>query len=417
MIIDNTVMEKQNISDGEVFAALDRSVAGIGKASRILLIPPDITRLHSLAGMISFFYYNRLKNECEIDILPALGTHDPMTAQEVREFFGEEFKIINHNWRSDVVKIGEIPASFMSEVSGGQMNSSVSVEVNRRVVNFSYDLIISIGQVVPHEVAGMSNYTKNILVGCGGKAMIDASHMLGAISGIEQVMGEDFSPARKMFDYAEEHFLSALPIIYVMTVTSAEMDKINLHGLYIGRGREIFNMAVKRSQEKNITYLGAPVKKIVVYLEPKEYKSTWLGNKAIYRSRMAIADRGELIILAPGVEKFGEDKEIDLIIRRYGYIGREKILRLRETERPLRENLSAAAHLIHGSPDGRFDVIYAAGGLSRNEMENVGYRHGNPGELMNFYNPSKLRDGYNIDSNGNKFYYISKPALGLWSVK
>lgn len=383
---------------------------------KVLILPPDYTRMYSGAGILTKMYYDCLKDRCTVDIMPALGTHEPMTRGECEAFFGKDVpfeKILVHSWRSDVVKIGEVPAEFVSEVSDGLVKDSIDVEVNRRIVDKSYDLIISIGQVVPHEVVGMANYSKNIFVGCGGSSMINSSHMLGAFYGMERVMGRDFSPVRRVFDYAEQHFLKDVPLMYVLTVTTNDGDKTNIHGLFIGRARELFEMAVEQSREKNLTKVDAPLKKVVVNLDPREFKSTWLGNKAIYRTRMAIANGGELIILAPGIKKFGEDAENDRLIRKYGYVGRERVLELVRENADLRENLSVAAHLIHGSSDGRFKITYAAENMSPEEITSVNYSYMPYHKAYELY--GNLKDGmHNI--NGEQIYYISNPALGLWTV-
>ena len=413
------VRSEKGLSDTELLDALRESVAG-KELRKVLLLPPDFTRMYSGAGRITAAYYEMLKDFCEVDILPALGTHEPMTEAECREFFGENVpfeKILVHNWRTDVVKLGEVPAEFVSEVSEGLVRSTIDVEVNRRIVDPSYDLVISIGQVVPHEVVGMANYSKNVFVGCGGSSMINSSHMLGAFYGMERVMGKDFSPVRRVFDYAEENYLKDVPLMYVLTVTTNDNDNVRIHGLFIGRERSFFEQAVGLSQEKNLTYLDKPLQKVVVYLEEKEFKSTWLGNKAVYRTRMAIADGGELIILAPGVKKFGEDDENDRLIRKYGYVGREKVLKLTEENEDLQNNLSVAAHLIHGSSDGRFSITYATAHLSREEVEGAGFQYWDLTDASKRYDVNRLCDGYNTLADGEEIFYISNPALGLWACR
>jgi len=407
------------ITDSVLSEALKKSLEG-RKLSKILLLPPDLTRLHSYAGKITAMYYNLLKGKCQVDIMPALGTHDAMTEEECLEFFGPDVpyeSIIPHKWRTDIVKIGQIPSDYVKEVSGGLIDYSIDVEVNKRLLDSTYDLIISIGQVVPHEVVGMANYTKNILVGCGGSTIINKSHFLGAVYGMERMMGRDHSPVRKVFDYAEERFLAELPMMYVLTVTTAHRNDVNLEGLFIGRERELFEEAVALSQEKNLIFLDKPLKKVVVYLDEREFKSTWLGNKSIYRTRMAIADNGELIILAPAVRKFGEDDEIDKLIRKYGYVGRLKILEYYKKNDDLKNNLSAAAHLIHGSSDGRFNITYSTQKLSREEVESVNFKYLPLQETLKRYNPEKLKDGFNILEDGEEIFYISNPALGLWAYR
>jgi nickel-dependent lactate racemase len=371
-----------------------------------------------MAGKITKMYYDLLNISCAVDIMPALGTHDPMTVEECEEMFGDipYDKFIVHDWKNDVIRLGEVPADFVGDVSEGLFNKSIPVEVNKRIIEGGYDLIISVGQVVPHEVAGMANYSKNIFVGCGGNSMINSSHMLGAVYGMERIMGRDFSPVRKVYDYAENNFIQDIPLRYFLTVTTAKGDDVDIHGAFTGRNRKIFEEAVALSQKVNLNYLDEAPAKMVVYLNKKEFKSTWLGNKAIYRTRMAIADGGELIVIAPGVRKFGEDAHIDSLIRRYGYAGRLSILELSKEEDDLKENLAAAAHLIHGSSDGRFDITYAAGRLTREEVEGVGYKYAPYDEMVKKYDPEKLEDGWNT-VDGERIYYISNPALGLWAER
>jgi len=378
--------------------ALAKSLEG-RDLKKVLILPPDFTRMYSGAGKITEIYYDLLKDTCQVDIMPALGTHAPMTEEEWKAFFGSVpfDKMIVHNWRTDVVKVGEVPASFVSEVSEGLVNNSIDVEVNRRLVDPSYDLILSVGQVVPHEVVGMANYGKNLFVGCGGSSMINSSHMLGAFYGMERIMGKDFSPVRRVFDYAEQNFLAHIPLVYVLTTTTNKGDEVTIHGLYIGRERSNFEAAVKKSQEINLTHMKKRLQKVVVFLDPREFKSTWLGNKSIYRTRMAIADGGELIVLAPAVGRFGEDDENDRLIRKYGYVGRENVLKLVEApeNEDLRQNLSVAAHLIHGSSDGRFSITYCAGKLTEEEVRGAAFNYMSYEEASAKYDPAKLTDGFN----------------------
>ncbi len=414
-----TVKSEKGISLQQIRAACLKSLEG-KKLRKVLILPPDYTRMHSGAGIITAAYYEILKDYCTVDILPALGTHEPMTKEESLAFFGEEVpfeKLIVHNWRKDVVKIGEVPADFVSCVSEGLVNTKIDVEVNRLIMDKSYDLIISIGQVVPHEVVGMANYSKNIFVGCGGASMISSSHMLGAFYGMERIMGKDFSPVRKVFDYAQERFLSGLPLLYVLTVTTNTDSKTVIHGMFLGNDRGLFEQAVKQSRELNLTFVEKPLKKVVVYLDDKEFKSTWLGNKAIYRTRLAIEDGGELIILAPGVRRFGEDDENDRLIRKYGYVGREKVLELIKENKDLQGNLSVGAHLIHGSSDGRFSTTYCTKKLSRQEIERVNFKYMPYSRAAKLYNPCVLKEGFNTLSNAEEIFYISNPALGLWALR
>ena len=385
---------------------------------KVLLIPPDGTRGHSMAGPITTILY-RLLQPAEVKVLPALGTHAPMTPEEIRRIFGEELPLdvfIAHKWRTDVTRVGVVPGSFVAEASEGLVDFSIAVEINWELVEGGHDLIVSIGQVVPHEVVGMANYTKNIVVGCGGKEIIDKSHFLGAVWGMEKMMGRDHSPVRKVFDYAEEKFLSSLPLAYIFTVTKTEGPDTSLMGLFIGKERAVFEGAVAASQKHNLDLLQEPLQKVLVYLDPQEFKSTWLGNKSVYRTRMAIADGGELIVLAPGVRSFGEDPGIDRIIRAFGYQKRLDILSLTKERKELAENLSVAAHLIHGSSDGRFRITYAVQHLTESEIKGVHFDYMPYEQAVQQYKPQELKEGLNT-LDGEEIFYISNPALGLWALE
>ena len=409
---------EQGLTAEEIKSALLASLEG-REAKKVLILPPDFTRFHSNAGFITNVYYHALlERGAEVDILPALGTHEPVSKEQWDAMFGDipYEKMIPHDWRHDVVKLGEVPASYLEEITENLWHDPVSVEVNRRVMDESYDLILSVGQVVPHEVIGMANHSKNLFVGVGGSDMINKSHMVGAVYGMERMMGKDHTPVRKVFDYGMEHFLKDRPIVFVLTVTTAPGGNIHTHGLFIGDTRKVLEKAIELAQEKNIDFVETGIKKCVVYLDPSEFKSTWLGNKAVYRTRMAIADGGELIVLAPGVKRFGEDLQVDKLIRKYGYKGR--INTLEQFEKPenqdLRDNMGAAAHLIHGSFDGRFTITYAVKEISKEEIEGVGFQAADYDEMTRRYDPEKLQYGYNTLPDGEEIYFIPNPALGLW---
>ena len=386
-----------------------------GSCSKILVLPPDITRLHSGAGELTQILYGMFGKDRIFHIMPAIGTHEPLTEDQMELMYSgipkELFRV--HDWRNDVVQLGIVPSHLIKRVSEGKLDFEIPVQINRILIEGGYDLIISIGQVVPHENTGMANHNKNILVGVGGQETINKSHFLAAVYGMERIMGRIKSPVREVFNYAEDAYLSDLNIVYILTVMGRdESGELVTRGLYIGDDRETFEHAARLSQKVNLTRLSEPLEKVVVYLDPKEYQSHWLGNKSIYRTRMAIADGGELIVMAPGLHEYGEDPEIDRLIRKYGYHGTEEVLREVSENEDLRNNLAAAAHLIHGSSEGRFRVTYAPGHLTEEETKSIGYEWADVNPLLRKYDPAKLRDGYN-----DSFYFISNPALGLWMVE
>jgi nickel-dependent lactate racemase len=408
-----------DISDEELRAALRSALDQLGNRQNVLAIPPDFTRFHSRAGLLTSELYNYYGSSLK-DVLPALGTHVPMPPAQLDKMFpGLPHNLVRpHRWRDDVVTIGEVPSEFVSEVTEGIWEKPWPAQLNNLVWNGGHDLIVSVGQVVPHEVIGMANGNKNLFVGTGGVSGINESHFIGAAYGMERMMGKADTPLRRILNKAEELFCGHLPIVYMQTVVGPRPDgSLATRGLYIGTGTEPFEAAAELALEVNFTQLDEEPERIVCYLDPTEFHSTWLGNKAIYRTRMAIATGGELTVLAPAVKEFGEDGEIDRLIRKYGYRTSPEVMDFVEENEDLANNLSAAAHLIHGSSEGRFTVTYCPGELTLEEVEGVGYQYRDLNEALNYYEPSKLQEGWNTDRDGKRFYYIPNPALGLWAAK
>jgi nickel-dependent lactate racemase len=435
-----------SLSDVEINQHITAFLDAIGPKDRIMIVPPDFTRYHSQAGKITQMvteYYNFPSTTCptSIQILPALGTHAPMTESQIRTMFGDKLADVRdtaflvHDWRNDVETIGYVPANLVDKATYGKVpDQPWPAQLNRHVWNMRRNndtieanfpegrdrsLVLSIGQVVPHEVMGMANFNKNLFVGVGGVEAINLSHFIGAIHGMERMMGRAHNPLRDILNYASEHFLKEhLNVWYILTVMGRNdtTGDLEMKGLYIGNDIQCYDLACELSLKVNFTLLDRPPKTVVAYMDPAEFHSTWLGNKAIYRTRMAMADGGTLIVLAPGIIKFGEDNKVDALIRKYGYVGTPRLLQALEENRELQDNLSALAHLIHGSTEGRFSVVYCPA-LSQQEVEEAGFIYGDLNEMMKRYKIETLHDGWNIDDNNSEeFYYISNPALGLWAV-
>lgn len=411
--------EKDVLHEEEMKAGLFEALTKLGARKKVLAIPPDFTRFHSHAGILTRLAWNYYGDRL-VDILPALGTHSAMTEQSMTKMFGDTphnlFRI--HNWRTDIVELGEVSAEFIRKESEGKLEYPWKAQVNKLVAKGGHDLVLSIGQVVPHEVIGIAGYNKNVLIGCGGPESINKSHFLGAVYGMERIMGRAENPVRRVLNYASDHFAKHIPLVYVLTVVAQGANgQLNVRGLYVGDDIECFNLAAKLAMKVNFQMVESPLMKVVVYLDPSEYKSTWLGNKSIYRTRMAIADGGELVVLAPGLKEFGEDKTIDELIRKYGYAHTPQVLRFVKDNDDLKNNLSAAAHLIHGTSEGRFRVTYCPGNLTQKEIESVSFGYADLNQMLKRYDPKQLKEGHNRMPDGEDIFFISNPALGLWAHK
>jgi len=386
---------------------------------KVLLLPPDITRAHSGAGWITELFYNYFVQIADVYVIPTLGQHAPHTEEQNKWMFGNipESKIIKHDWRKDGRRIGTIPADYVKKSTNGKVDWEIPISINRIVLEEPWDLIINVGQVVPHEVLGFANHNKNYFIGLGGKDTICASHMTAACFGIENNLGSLITPVRHCYNKAENEFLGHLPDVYILLVMAYNKEGLLVHtGFYCGNDLDTYLLAAKQSMSENITIV-PPLKKVVAFMQGDEFYSTWVANKAIYRTRKAMADGGELIIIAPGLKRFGEQEEVDKIIRKYGYIGTEKVMKLWSEQEDLQDLTHATAHLIHGSSEGRFKVTYAPGHLTREEIESVNFNFLDYDKAIETYSPDKLKNGFNILDNGEKIFFISNPSAGLWTTK
>jgi len=392
--------------------------------NKVLLLPPDKTRYYSGSGKLTNMLYHILMEEtegkCQIDVIPTLGQHHAHTPEENKWMFGDipEECIHKHDWINSVVKIGEISGDFLKIATDGKADWPMPIEIHKAVVSGEYDLIINIGQIVPHEVLGFGNHNKNYFIGLGGKGTITTSHIGAAVCGIENNLGQIISPMRACFNLAQKKFMSDVPDVFILIVQDNEGKDGSLQtsGLFIGDDNETYLAAAKYARKQTVHIFDKPIKKVVCLMDEREFNSTWVANKAVYRTRKVIADDGELVVIAPGVERFGEKEEVDRMTRKYGYKGTPNALRAYNEDPELHELGHAAAHLSNGSSEGRFKITYAPGHLTKEEIEGVGYEYMDINEAIAKYNPEKLKPGFNV-VDGEEIFFVNTPTLGLWTAK
>jgi nickel-dependent lactate racemase len=417
--VESSALTEQQIRDA-VTRLLEEARTRIRRElKRVLLLPPDLTRAHSGAGKITELLYQALPG-CHVAVIPTLGQHVSHTEAENRWMFGSipNSQIHAHDWRNGVSHVGVIPASMVAETTGGKANWEIPVDLNSMLIDEPWDLIINVGHVVPHEVLGFANHNKNYFIGLGGKETICASHIAAAVYGVENNLGCLITPLRACYNWAEEQYLGHLPDVYLQIVMRRdEQNKLVTSGIYVGDDLDTYLQAARASRAQNITTFDKPIKKVVAVMQADEFRSTWVGNKAVYRTRMVIADGGELLVLAPGLERFGEQPDVDALIRKYGYTGTERVLRLYKTEADMQAIPHAVAHLIHGSSEGRFNITYAPGHLTQKEIEGVGYQYADLKQMQERYSPEKMREGWNTMPDGEEVFYISTPSAGLWATE
>jgi len=386
---------------------------------RVLLLPPDITRMHSGAGWITEEFYKIFSPTADVHVIPTLGQHEPHTREQNRQMFGTipHERIHAHDWRNGCVHLGEVSAEYVKEATAGAADWAFPIWLNKMLMEEKWDLIINIGHVVPHEVLGFANHNKNYFIGLAGKDLICTSHLAAASCGIENNLGNLITPVRQCFNKAEEDFLGHLPDFYVQVVLARDDKGDLVHtGVHVGDDLETYLGAARQARKQNITILDEPLKKVVCVMQEDEFFSTWVANKAVYRTRMALADDGELLIIAPGLKRFGEQADVDALIRKYGYCGTPKVMQLYRQQADMQDLAHATAHLIHGSSEGRFKITYAPGHLTKADVEQVNFQYADLQETLKKYPPSQLKEGFN-DVNGERIFFIPTPSAGLWATK
>jgi nickel-dependent lactate racemase len=421
--------QRDQIDDARLHALMDAAFDEARQRitpspKRVLLLPPDITRMESGSGKLTEILYHRFTAAgAEVHVIPTLGQHVPHTPAENRQMFGEvpEERIHAHDWKGGCTLVGQIEAGIVKRVSGGAADWPIPIGLGRMLLEEAWDLVVNIGHVVPHEVLGFANHNKNYFIGLGAKATICASHMMAASCGIENNLGTLTTPTREVFNEAEARFLGHLPDFYIQLVRRwNEAGRLVTSGVHIGDDIQTYLAAARQSQKENIDVLDEPLAKVVAVMGP-EFHSTWVANKAVYRTRMAIADGGELVIIAHGAGRFGEQPEVEALIRKYGYSPREEILGKYADPSPefddLRDVGHGAAHLIHGSSEGRFRITYAPAGLSESDIRQVGYGYLDYDEALRRYAPGGRREGAYTTEDGEAFYLIPSPATGLWATR
>ena len=419
-------IEEDALSQQQIAEACTRLLAEArtrinGDLKRVLLLPPDLTRAHSGAGHITELLYRELDAAgAHVEVIPTLGQHVPHTEAENKWMFGSipHERIFAHDWRNGCTHVGVVPGKYVDATTGGAADWDIPIDLNTKLMTEQWDLVINVGHVVPHEVLGFANHNKNYFIGVAGKDTICASHIAAAVYGIENNLGCLVTPLRACFNYAEEKYMKHVPDCYIQIVMQRDKEnKLVTSGLFVGDDLETYLQAARRSREQNITVFDKPIKKVVAVMQADEFRATWVANKAVYRTRMAIADGGELLILAPGVERFGEQPEVDALIRKYGYKGTPYTLALYKTEADMQAIPHGVAHLIHGSSEGRFTITYAPGHLTKAEIEQVGYNYADLAEMQARYNPATMKEGWNMMPDGEEVFYISTPSAGLWATK
>jgi nickel-dependent lactate racemase len=338
-------------------AIVHEALKVVQAGERVLAIIPDRTRddnTHLLFPIANEFLAER--GVASFDALVAQGTHPPMSESQKRSKIGAaDFSghIYDHRWdeSDELITIGELSAETVQQLTGGLIENAVPVSINKLLAPGIYDTVLVFGATVPHEVAGFAGGAKYFFPGVAGPELTHTTHWLGALAGIENIIGQVETPTRKLIEAAADFIPTR--IISLNTVVSREADgELVTYALFAGDIREAFRRAAEVSRQVHIRYTDRKYKRVVALLDP-HYDELWVGGKASYKLGAIIEEGGELIIYAPHLTKLSETH--GALIEKYGYAPLESVRDMLGVSQELRENLCIAAHLAHVAYAGRLD--------------------------------------------------------------
>jgi nickel-dependent lactate racemase len=271
---------------------------------RILAIIPDHTRTCPLPMFLRELYDVVGRQAKKLDFLVALGTHPPMSNDQIDHLLGVQpgqrsevfpnVDVFNHHWKDPnaLRHIGTLPAGKIAEISEGRFSMDVEVTVNKLV--FDYDAVVIVGPVFPHEVVGFSGGCKYFFPGVSGPELLNFFHWLGAVITNPKIIGTKYTPVRAVVDAAGD-MIGTDKFAFCMVVRGEE-----LAGLYFGTPKVAWSAAADLSDKIHVQYVDKPFKS-VLSRAPKMYDDIWTGGKCMYKLECVVADGGELIIYAPHI--------------------------------------------------------------------------------------------------------------------
>ncbi len=350
---------ESDLAAGELRAILEQALSRVSPGARVLAIIPDKTRDDNTDLLFPFAAeVLSTRNIAQLDALVAQGTHVPMSAEEKQAKIGGASvsglgQIYDHQWNipEELVTIGELSAARVTELTGGLITDPVLVNLNRRLGPGVYDTIVIFSATVPHEVAGFAGGAKYLFPGVAGPELTHATHWLGALASIENVIGRVETPTRHMIEAAAD-FVSAQIITLNSVVTREEDNRLRTHALFAGDFRRAFRAAAEVSRQVHIKYTGRKYKRVVALLD-EHYDELWVGGKASYKLGGIIQEGGELIIYAPHLRSISETH--GRLIEKYGYAPLDRVREMVALSTELQSNLAVAAHLAHVSYAGKRD--------------------------------------------------------------
>ncbi len=363
---------------------------------RVLVIVPDATRTAPLPLLFGALYQRLRPVVAQLDVMIALGTHPPMSEQQIckllgideserqRLFFQTQFH--NHEWDRPerLTTLGTLSKADTAELSSGLLSLEVPVQINSRISD--YDLLLVLGPVFPHEVVGFSGGNKYFFPGIAGPDILNFFHWLGALITNASIIGVKDTPVRRVVDKA-----AALIPVTRRAITFVVASDASVYGLHYGTPEAAWNAAADVSNQVHIRRVAKPFRQ-VLSCAPPMYDDLWVAGKCMYKLEPVVADGGELIIYAPHVREISVTH--GALIERIGYHVRDYFTK--QWDRFKEVPWGVLAHSTHVRGGGTFEhgverprvQVTLASQIPRETCEriNLGYRDPNEIDVESFAN-------------------------------
>ncbi|MFL6276532.1 MAG: lactate racemase domain-containing protein [Blastocatellia bacterium] len=348
--------EDRFLTEAEIRGLMSEALAAVSlDGKRVLILIPDRTRTAPIPQMFRLFHELLGARVAALDYLIALGTHQPMSEAAINQLVGVTAEeratvfagvgVFNHRWDvpETFTTLGEIPATEISEMTGGLLNQPVDVRLNKLI--FDYDQIIICGPTFPHEVVGFSGGNKYFFPGIGGSEVINFSHWLGALITSYEVIGTRYTPVRRVIDRAAARI--DRPKLCFSLVVKGEQ----LAGLFIGSPEAAYEAAADLSAKLHIRWVERPFERVLSVM-PEMYADIWTAAKGMYKLEPVVADGGEIIIYAPHIDEVSYTH--GALLDRIGYHVRDYFLK--QWPRFAHYPGGVLAHSTHLRGTGTFDA-------------------------------------------------------------
>lgn len=315
--------------------------------------------------------------------------------------------------------VGEIPADVVREACGGLIEDPLPLTLPALFNAETWDGVVNLEAVVPNDLLGFTGPPQNRWLGLAGREFLNAASRIALLSGWENNIANLVAPLRQCLFWADKNCWPAnLPRLDIAVVWGDNFrNERSPIGFYAGVGEEAYLQAALLSRQHNVTVVEEGLQRVVAFFPGLRFASLWDVQQLLPRLAMCLADGGELILLAPGIERLAADDAPLAVYRRTGYLGAAELRERQRTDPELGNEPWLATHLLNGSTNGRSKIYHALDGIDAETLRALNLWPMELEETLFRYRPAKAKAGWNITNEGEKFFFIPDPTAGLWSTK